>query len=433
VGNLRHIEGFGLDESSVLTDDFLRQLISVGEVDLLVGVPTHNSAKTVGETLQGIRVGLLKYFPRERAVILNPDGGSKDSTREVVAAASINDLQRSSDMYALRTLPCISTVYGGSPATEVALRTVLAAAELLRAKACAIVSPEATNITPDWIERLLRPVYRDNFDLVTPVYRRHKFDGLLLRNLIYPMTRALYGKRVREPYAVEFAFSERFGSHLSEMQVWDHAAGGVGTEMRMTIAAMAGGFRLYQTFLGTKPHLDRSSADLVAAMRQTVGTLFWSLEPNLQYWSINRETESVPTCGAEHDLTTEPVRVNRKRLYQQFGSGVGELEPVLRSILSAPTLAEVQGIAKVAEDDFRYPHELWVKTAYEFASSYHKSVINRDHIIQALAPLYRGKVYTFLLENRDASGEEVEANVEALCLTFERLKPYLLDRWNARE
>jgi hypothetical protein len=50
-----------------------------------------------------------------------------------------------------------------------------------------------------------------------------------------------------------------------------------------------------------------------------------------------------------------------------------------------------------------------------------------------LAPLYRGKVYTFLLENRDTSGPEVEANVEELCLTFERLKPYLLDVWNARE
>ena len=94
---------------------------------------------------------------------------------------------------------------------------------------------------------------------------------------------------------------------------------------------------------------------------------------------------------------------------------------------------EIQGITKLAEDDFRYPHELWVRTAYEFSASYHKSVINRDHIIQALAPLYRGKVYTFLLENRDASGEEIEANVETLCLTFERLKPYLLDLWNARE
>ena len=86
-------------------------------------MPTHNNAKTVGETVQAIRVGLLKYFPRERVVIVNADGGSKDSTREVVAAASINDVQRSSDLYALRTLHCISTIYGDEPATEVALRT----------------------------------------------------------------------------------------------------------------------------------------------------------------------------------------------------------------------------------------------------------------------------------------------------------------------
>jgi hypothetical protein len=407
--------------------------MSVGEVDLLVSVPTHNSAQTVGETVQRIRMGLLKYFPRERAVILNADAGSKDGTREVIAATAIDDLQRSANLYSLRTLPVISTVYGDSPETDVALRTVLAAADLLHAKACAVVSPDSTSITPDWIERLLRPVYRENFDLVMPVYRRHKFDGLLLRNLIYPMTRALYAKRVREPYALEFAFSDRFGGHLLEKQIWDHESKGLAAEMRMTITAMAGGFRLYQTFLGSKPHVDRTGADLVAALRQTVGTLFWSLEPNFQYWSATGEPESVPSCGAEYDLTTEPIRVNRKRLYQLFSSGVGELEPVLRSILSAQTLAEVQNIARLPEDDFRYPHELWVRTAYEFASSYHKSVINRDHIIQALAPLYRGKVYTFLLENRDASGAEVEANVEELCLTFERQKPYLLDVWNARE
>ena len=401
-------------------------------MDLLVGVSTHNNAKTVGEVVQAIRAGLLKYFPRERVVIVNADGGSRDSTRDVIAAASINDLQHSSDLYALRTLHCISTLYDGGPATEVALRTILAAAELVRAKACAIVSPESTNITPDWIDRLLRPVYRDDFDLVTPLYRRHKFDGLLLRNLVYPMTRALYAKRLREPYAVEFAFSGRLGSHLLEQRVWDHGAGGVGTEMRVTLAAMAGQFRLGQTFLGTK-QVDRSSADLVPAMRQTVGTLFSSLEPNFQVWSANHATESIPTFGAEYELTAEPIRVNRKRFYQLFTSGVSELEPVLQSILSAQTLSEIQGIAKLAEEDFQYSHELWVRTAYEFAASYHKSVINRDHIIQALAPLYRGKVHTFLFENRDASGEEIEAHVETLCLTFERLKPYLLDLWNARE
>ena len=54
--------------------------MSVGEVDLLVSVPTHNSAQTVGETVQRIRMGLLKYFPRERAGILNADAGSKDGS-----------------------------------------------------------------------------------------------------------------------------------------------------------------------------------------------------------------------------------------------------------------------------------------------------------------------------------------------------------------
>ena len=57
---------------------------------------------------------------------------------------------------------------------------------------------------------------------------------------------------------------------------------------------------------------------------------------------------------------------------------------------------------------------------YEFAASYHKAVISRDHILQALAPLYRGKAYTFLVQNRDASADEVESNVEQLCLTFEQ-------------
>ena len=34
-------------DESILSDDFIRQLIDVGEVDILVGVPTHNDAKTV--------------------------------------------------------------------------------------------------------------------------------------------------------------------------------------------------------------------------------------------------------------------------------------------------------------------------------------------------------------------------------------------------
>jgi hypothetical protein len=129
----------------------------------------------------------------------------------------------------------------------------------------------------------------------------------------------------------------------------------------------------------------------------------------------------------------EPVRVNRKRLREMFVSGVAQLEPVFRSILSASTLSELQKIAALEVNQFDYPADLWAKTVFEFAASYHKSVISRDHIIQALVPLYRGRTLTLLLENRGSSGEDIERNLESLCGDFERLKPYLLELWADRK
>jgi len=422
-----------LAEESILTDEFLRQLIDVGEADVLVGVPTYNNAATVGQVVQTIRAGLLKYFPRERAVIVNADGGSRDQTPELVRGASINDLQHSTDLTALRTLHSISAEYPGGPATGTALRTILASAELLRASACAVVSPESTTIEPEWIERLLRPVYKGNFDFVTPLYRRHKFDGLLMRNLVYPMTRAFYGKQVREPYAAEFSFSGQLASHFLGQEIWTHEVGQAGTEIALTISAITGGFRLAQSFLGAKPHVDARAADLVAAMRQTVGALFWSLEPNFSIWSAKSDSQPIPTLGAAQEVTLEPLRINRKRLFSMFRSGVAELEPVLKSILSSSTLTELQRISALEEDDFLFGDELWARTIYEFAASYHKAVISRDHVVQALAPLYRGRAFTFLVENREASGEQVEQNVEDFCMTCERLKPSLLELWNGRK
>jgi hypothetical protein len=422
-----------LADESILTDEFLRQLIDVGEADVLVGVPTYNNAATVGQVVQAIRAGLLKYFPRERAVIVNADGGSRDSTSDLVRGASINDLQHSTDLNALRTLHCISAEYSGGPATGTALRTILASAELLRVSACAVISPETTTIEPEWIERLLRPVYKGNYDFVTPLYRRHKFDGLLVSNLVYPMTRAFYGKRVREPYASEFSFSGQLASHFLGQEIWTQEVGQTGTEIALTIAAITGGFRLAQSFLGDKPHGDSRSADLVAAMRQTVGAMFWSLEPNVSLWSGKSDSQQIPTLCEGQEVTLEPLRINRKRLFDMFRSGVAELKPVLESILSPTTLSELQGAATLDEDHFAYGDELWAKTVYEFAASYHKAVISRDHVVQALAPLYRGRAFTFLIENRESSAEQVEQNIENFCLTCERLKPSLLEMWNGRK
>ncbi len=422
-----------LEDETFLTDDFLRQLINVGEVDILVGLPTRNNAKTIGSIVHTIQSGILGGFPRERAVIINVDGGSRDGTPELVTGISIDDVRPASNLHALRTLHSISTNYAGSPESGVAFRTILAAAELLRAKACIVMSPESVNSESDWLSKLLRPIYRDGFDLVTPTYRRHKFDGLLMTNLLYPMIRALYGVRIREAFTPEFGFSNRLGSQFLGQNGWADGTGGSGVELRFTLAAITGGYRVCQSFLGKKDHVERRAADLVPTLRQTVGVLFSALESDFSVWSKVVGSQPVPTTGSDQELLLDPMRVNRKRLRQMFSTGVAELQSVFQSILSPPTLEGLQRIAALGEEEFHYSAELWVRTVYEFAASYQKSVISRDHIIQAIAPLFRGRVCTFLGENRNASANDVETNIEGLCLEFERLKPYLLQMWKSRE
>lgn len=422
-----------MEDETFLTDDFLRQLINVGEVDILVGLPTHNNAKTVGSVVQTIRSGILRGFPRERAVIINADGGSRDGTPELVTGVSIDDMRPAANLNALRTLHSISTTYANGAGSGAALRTILAAAELLRAKACIVMSPESAKIEPEWISSLIRPIYRDGFDLVAPTYRRHKFDGLLMTNLLYPMVRALYGVRIREAYVPEFGFSNRLGSRFLAQNGWNESGNGAGLELRFTLAAITGGCRICQSFLGEKEHIERRAPDLVPTLRQTVGVLFSKLESDFSVWSTVSGSKAVPTIGSEQELLLDPMRVNRKRLREMFSNGVAELESVFRSILSPSTVEELQRIARQGEEEFQYSAELWVRTIYEFAAAYQKSVISRDHIIQALAPLFRGRVFTFLMENRNASANEVEKNIEGLCLEFERLKPYLVEMWKSRE
>jgi glucosylglycerate synthase len=420
-------------EEGFLTDDFVRQLISVGEVDLLIGLPTHNNAKTVGPVISAIQNGILQWFPRDRAAIIDADAGSRDGTPELIVNASIDDVRRSdSNRFALRTLHSISTQYGNGAARGTALRTIMAAAELLQAKAIAVISPDSTNITPNTLRLLLKPPTTEEFDLVLPTYARHKFDGLLITNLLYPMTRALYGLRIREPYAAEFAFSNRLASQFLAANSWNDDAARAASEVRLTLAAITGGYRICQSFLGAKDPIERHATDLIPALRETIGAAFSSMEPNFALWSSKTGSQPVTTIGAEQQFELDPRRINRKRLLDMFRSGVSDLGSVFQSILSPTTLSELQEIARFEEEDFRYSAELWVKTVYEFAAAYHKSVINRDHIIQALAPLFRGRALTFLLENRSTSAQEIETHIENLCLEFERLKPYLLEIWNAK-
>jgi hypothetical protein len=422
-----------LVEDILLGDDFLRQLMSVGEVDLLVAIPSYNNAGTIGQTVQAIEESYQQNFIRDRVVILNVDGGSTDHTTELVSAMDGRRAVGYRGLTSLRTVHRVTTQYAKSPSQGMALRTILATADLLRARSCAIVSPTTTNLDASWIANLLRPAYRQNFEFVAPLYTRDRYHGLLARNLLYPMNRAVFGQRIREVFSEEWGFSGRLASECLSQNVWNDEAVRARPEAWMAVTAICSDFKCCQSFLGPKvPPASGSALDIVEVIRQTVGSLFRCLETHQEHWLNRSGSQSVPTFGPDHELTSDGKPANQEKVFGLFRSGVTELDPILGSILTADTHAQIKEIAALDQEKFRFGFELWVKTLYEFAASYHHAVINRDHVIQALVPLYRGSMCSFFLEHAESSPEEIEADSESLCLEFERQKPYLVERWKAK-
>jgi hypothetical protein len=423
-----------LAEDVLLSDDLLRQLMSVGEVDLLVGMSSHNAANTVSHALDAIEESFQRNFVRQRVVIVNVGGGDKDEDGvEAKGQGNLAEKVRLPGIISLRTSHRVTANISGPPSAGIALRTILAAADLLRARACAVVSPAASNLTPDSVANLLRPIYREKFDFVAPLYTRNRYQGLLARNLLYPMSRALFGCGIRELFSDEWGFSGRLAALCLNQDVWHEEAIQARPEAWMGISAISSDFRCCQAFLGEKSQATKGLAtDIVEVLRQTVGTLFWCLEARQSWWLDCGKSQPVPTFGPAHELTSDPTDLDRHRIFEMFRSGVTELEPILSSILDPETHSEIKSIVSLEEGKFRFKSDLWVRTLYDFAASYHHAVINRDHLVQALAPLYRGMTYSFLVEHSDSSPAEMEAASEMLCGEFELQKPYLMERWKAK-
>jgi hypothetical protein len=424
-----------LPEETFLPDDLLRQLMSVGEVDLLVAVSSQYAASTIGQAVRTIEQSFQQNFIRQRVVIVLFDGGKNGQDGAATTEPANNEERkvRLPGITSLRTIHRVTANFSSPPSPGVALRTILEMADLLRARACAVFSAASTNLTTGSIANLLTPVYRDKYDFVAPLYSRHKYQGLLMRNLLYPMSRAVFGCGIREVFPAEWGFSGRLATYCLNQDVWHEEPIRAQPEAWMAITANSTDYRCCQVFLGEKSPAKKGGpgTDIVEVLRQTVGTLFWCLETQQSRWLDHDNSQPVPTLGPAQQLTAGATDMDRHRIFEMFRGGVTDLEPILGSILDPQTHSEIKSMLSLDEDKFRFKSDLWVRTLYDFAVAYHHAVINRDHLVQALAPLYRGMTHSFLAEHADSSPAEIESANDMLCQEFERQKPYLREKWKA--
>ena len=427
----------------------------LGSADIMVGIPSFKNAATIGYVARAAQAGLVQYFPDLRPVLVNADAGSPDGTQRVVVETEPPDyIERILLVRPKNRLQRISLTYpeiDGVGGKGAALRTIFEIADALKVEALVVVDSDLRSIIPEWIELLAGPIHKGGFDFVAPLYSRYKYDGTITNTVTYPVTRALYGLRIRQPIGGDFGVSGDLVRHYLEQDDWDADVSKFGVDIWMTTKAISGGFAVCQTRLGAKVHDPKDpGADLGPMFSQVVATLLQLTEEHAERWLGVRGSHDVPAYGFERVLDPPPLNVDTKRLLEEFAKGLINVGDEWRQILSAENDATVRELAAEAEtivegalradvdvsveqSGFSFPDETWARIVYDVIIAHHERRMSIGQLVTALIPLYFGRVASLVIETQDMTTDQAEAFVERQARAFELAKPYLVERWRVGE
>jgi hypothetical protein len=409
------------DATALLSPESVAALDELSGVEVLAGVHSFNRAAHIGSLLDSVDASLAKLHPQARAAVLVADGGSQDGTAEVVRGWCEGKPRGP----ARRSLALAPPIKPGN-----ALLGLLAAALRLRTAGIAVLDAQLAEIHADWIPALIEPVRGGAADFVAPAYSRAASEGTLTTNLLAPLTRALYGKRIQQLTGGCAAVAVPFIEQALPGWTETGASHATGMEVALTVAALASGARVVEVHLGRRP-VDPGAAapDLATTLVRTVGPVCVLMERYHDVWEQSRGSAVVSRVGDAPAVLTDAARPSAERMVRAFDLGMKDLLPVWEQVLSESTLDRLYPLALLDPEAFEFPPALWARVTSDFAVAYHERVLPPDHLLRALTPLYLGRVAAFLREAWVAGPAGLAGIVDRIGQAFEAEKDYLVARW----
>ncbi len=451
---------------TTLTPAIRDEIARLGRADIMVGIPSFKNAATIGYVVRAAHAGLVQYFPELKPVLVNSDAGSPDGTQRVVVETEPPDYVESILLVRpTNKLDRVTITYpeiDGVGGKGAALRTIFEIAAALEVQALVVVDSDLRSIVPEWIELLAGPILKGGYDFVAPLYARYKYDGTITNTVTYPLTRALYGHRIRQPIGGDFGVSGDLVRHYLELDDWTEDISKFGIDIWMTTSALTGGYAVCQARLGAKVHDPKDpGSDLGPMFRQVVGTILRLAAAHPDAWLAPRGSHDVPAYGFERIIDPPPLEVNAIRLLSEFHAGSLTVADTWRRTIDAPNLDVVMTLAaeagKLAEaanrklglggegdtarastlemaealGAFHFPDDLWARLIYDLVLATRRGEVDTGQMVAALVPIYFGRVGSFVIETRNQTTTDAEERVERQAREFELLKPYLVERWQA--
>jgi glucosylglycerate synthase len=413
AGELRTEDLLGPDDSKVID--------ALEGVEVLIGVCALNQARSVVRVVEAATAGLSKELGDREGAVLVLDAGYREDTREAIGAWAADRPDKPK-------VRCVRI--SGPPSRPRAILAALAGARGLRVTACALVDAGLISLSPEAVGRLLQPILAGTADAVGPAYTHTVAEGTLTTNLLAPMLRALYGRRLQQLLGGCAALAQPTVARLLESDTLESDLTDHGLEIRLVIEAVALGDRLVEVHVGRKA-LDVGLAppDLATTLAQTVGPFFRLMDRYRAVWAETAGSAAVPLIGDPPALLPEAGDVAVDRMVRAFKLGLKDLLPIWEQALPEETLSLLYPLGLLSPDEFAFPAEHWARVAFDFAVAYHEQRLPRDHLLRALTPLYLGRVASFLRETQAAPGARIPALLEAVGRAFEVEKAGLAARW----
>lgn len=398
--------------------------------DIVVGLLSYNNAATIGAIARDTQEFLAASFPGKRSVIIHADGGSKDGTQESALAAVVNKNEFVQIAYPVYPAQKISPEYYGVPGKGNGVQAIFEAASDLKVSACAIVDTTTGTSGHDSISTLVKSITDTEIDFAAPCYLRHKYDATILNGIVYPLTRALYGKRIHQPIGGDYGLSGKLINFLLKQSRPETEATSSDSDAWVTVQALCGGFRFGEACLGPRLLSAHEPAPEVRALLgQALGSIFTEMTRTAAFWQRVRGSQPVPEFGPAFDPLADPPPVDPTPMLQSFRLGYQNLQDIYRLLLPPATLMELKRLSFRTHDSFIFDDLLWARIVYDFALAWRGRIMDRDHLLGALTPLYLGWVASWVTAVHDDGPKEAQERIEKLCAAYEAQKAYLISRW----
>lgn len=399
-----------------LSQEVIKKCQELTPLDIVVGVLCKDVEATVLNVLNVVNEGLYQSFPDYKKAIVVTVGGSTDKTMEAIEL-----FQPYSSISKIVTKDIAD---GGKGA---GVMTIFEIAHETDAKCVALIDGDLLSIKPNWIQTIANPIIYGRADLTVPYYIRHKYDAVITNNLVYPLTRALYGLDIRQPIAGEFAISKNLYEALRTHLLFPLDFGidifivTVAAAKEMKVKEGLYSLKIHES---TKRYLEPEKL-LVPMFKKVTGTMFELANYYEIYWKSRPRTINKSFYRTSYSKTPVPVKIDTDKLKQSFTEEYKSKKDKISKILPDDIMTLLN---KSVNNHETFDSDLWSKIVYNYAAAYKCAQKKSEKIslLDALKTLWIGRFVSYAVQTENMDINESELVLQKQAEIFEKNLDYLI-------